>query len=66
MAKSYEVIERAGISNECACDAVKTVVKEANEEAHVAWFEVVEQRGRVTENGDIEHQVVVKIGRKRA
>ena len=63
MSKSFEVIERVGISNESISDAVKNVVEEANKEKQV---EVVEQRGRVTSEGKIEFQVKVNIGRKLA
>jgi len=64
MSENFEIVERVGISTECACSAVKSVVAEANEEKKVAWFEVIEQRGRVTSDGKIEFQVKVKIGRK--
>ncbi len=64
MSKSFEVIERVGISNESISDAIKNVLKEANEEKPVAWFEVVEQRGRLTSDGNVEFQVKIKIGRK--
>ncbi|MGK9477854.1 dodecin family protein [Melioribacter sp. OK-6-Me] len=64
MSKSFEVIERVGISNESISDAIKNVLKEANEEKPVAWFEVVEQRGRMTSDGNVEFQVKIKIGRK--
>jgi flavin-binding protein dodecin len=30
----------------------------------VGWFEVIEQRGRITTEGKVEFQVKVKIGRK--
>lgn len=64
MAKSYEIIERVGISTESTTDAINKVVIEANEEKQVSWFEAVEFRGRVTSEGKVEHQVTVKIGRK--
>lgn len=64
MSKSFEIIERVGISNESASDAIKKVVMEAHTESGVAWFEVVEHRGRVTHEDKIEFQVTVKIGRK--
>ena len=64
MSKTFEIIERVGISNERNSDAVKKVVMEANTEGGVSWFEVVEQRGRVTQDEKIEYQVTVKIGRK--
>lgn len=64
MSKSFEIIERVGISTESASDAIKSVVQEANSEKKVAWFEVIEERGRVTSDGKIEFQIKVKIGRK--
>lgn len=64
MAKSYEVIERVGISTESICDAASSVVSEAHQEKPVAWFKILEQRGRVTEEGKPEFQVIVEIRRK--
>ena len=63
MSKSFEVIERVGISTECPCNAIKEVVKEANAEKPIAWFEVIEERGRINSEGEVEFQCVVKIGR---
>jgi len=60
----YEVIERAGISYESISDAVKTIVSDAHAEKLVSWFEVKEYRGRGTEDGKVEFQVAVLIGRK--
>ena len=64
MSKSFEIIERVGISTESSSDAIKAAVLEANNEQKVGWFEVLEERGRVTQNGEVEFQVTVKIGRK--
>jgi dodecin len=64
MSKSFEIIERVGISYESASDAINKVVMEAHSEGNVAWFEVAEQRGRVTQDDKVEFQVTVKIGRK--
>lgn len=64
MASQFEVIELVGLSNESSSDAIKSVVAESNKTKPVAWFEVVEERGRVTSEGHIEFQVKVKIGRK--
>lgn len=64
MSKSFEIIQRVGISYESISDAIKKVVMEANLEGGVSWFEAVEQRGRVTNEDKIEFQVTVKIGRK--
>lgn len=64
MSRSYEIIERVGISTVSISDAINSVVQEANKEKSVSWFEAVEFRGRVTSEGKLEHQVTVKIGRK--
>jgi len=64
MSGSFEVIERVGVSQDSIAQAVKNVVEEANAEKKVAWFEIIEQRGRVTEQGKVEFQIKVKIGRK--
>lgn len=64
MAKSFEVIERVGISTESISTAVKEVIIEANYSKKVDWFEIVEQRGRITSEGKVEFQVKVQIGRK--
>ncbi|NJD21961.1 MAG: hypothetical protein FIA82_04745 [Melioribacter sp.] len=64
MSKTFEVVERVGISTEGVTEAVKEVILEANNEKKVGWFEVIEQRGRVTSDGKVEFQVKVRIGRK--
>ena len=65
MSTQFEIIERVGTSNESVSDAIKSVVMEAHKEKAVSWFEVLEQRGRVTQDDKIEYQVTVKLGRKR-
>ena len=60
----FEVIEMVGTLKESASDAVKSVILDANKEKQVSWFEVIEQRGRVISETEIEFQVKVKIGRK--
>ena len=40
MSNTFEIIERVGISNISSSDAIQKVVKEANEEKRVGWFEV--------------------------
>ena len=64
MSKTFEVIERVGVSTTSIEDAIKDVVLEAQEEKKIGWFEVVEQRGRITSEGKIEFQIKVRIGRK--
>lgn len=64
MSKTFEIIERVGISTESTTEAIKNAVLDANKENKVSWFEVVEERGRVTSEGKVEFQVTLKIGRK--
>jgi len=64
MSKSFEVIERMGISTESISIAVKELISEAGFTKKVEWFEIIDTRGRITSEGKIEFQVKVKIGRK--
>ena len=64
MSKTFEVIERVGISTEGVSEAVKEVVLEANSEKKIGWFEILEQRGRITSEGKVEFQVKIRLGRK--
>jgi flavin-binding protein dodecin len=64
MSKTFEVIERVGVSIISLEDAIREVVNEAQEEKKIGWFEITEQRGRITSEGKIEFQVKVRIGRK--
>lgn len=65
MSSQFEVLEMVGTSNESSSDAIKSVVMDAHKNGGVAWFEVIEERGRVTSEDQIEFQVKVKIGRKK-
>jgi len=56
----FEIIEKVGVSKQNYSEAVKNALKGIEEK--ISWFEVVEQRGRLTTDSDIEFQVVVKIG----
>jgi flavin-binding protein dodecin len=60
--QDFDIIEKAGVSYDSYCEAVKNALKSAHKK--VFWFEVVEQRGRMTEDDKIEFQVVVRIGCK--
>lgn len=63
MANSFEIVVRVGVSTKSVSEAISNAVKEANAEKAVSWFEVIEQRGRVTSAGEVEFQVTVKMGR---
>jgi len=60
MMNEFNIIEKVGISYTSYSDAVKQAIQHI--EKPVYWFEVIEQRGRMTEDQKIEFQVVVKIG----
>ncbi|MFA7289444.1 MAG: dodecin family protein [Melioribacteraceae bacterium] len=64
MSKTFEVIELVGVSTESLSDAIKQALEAAGKDKTVSWFEVTEQRGRVTQDDKVEFQVTVKIGRK--
>ncbi|MDX9924135.1 MAG: dodecin family protein [Ignavibacteriaceae bacterium] len=64
MSKTFEVVELVGISTESLSDAVKQALESSGKEKPVSWFEIKEQRGRVTQDDKIEFQVTIKIGRK--
>lgn len=59
---SSELIEKVGVSNVGFSDAVKTAVKEVQKDREVFWFQVLDQRGRVTNDGEIEFQVILRLG----
>ena len=56
----FEIIEKVGVSNKSYSEAVKNALKGIDKK--IFWFEVIEQRGRLTKDGDIEFQIVLKIG----
>lgn len=58
--KEFNIIEKVGISYTSYSDAVKQAIKSVDKQ--VFWFEVIEQRGKITEDNKIEFQVVIKIG----
>jgi len=61
----YKTIEIVGTSPISFAEAVKAAVAEASHTVrHMTWFEVVEERGRITDNQVDEFQVSVKIGFK--
>ena len=63
MADVYKKIELVGTSSESFSDAASNAIAKANESLrNMAWFEVVEQRGRVADGKIAEYQVTVKVG----
>ena len=61
----YKKVEIVGTSPVSFAEAVKTAVAEAGKSIrHMAWFEVVEQRGRIQDGQVAEFQVTINIGFK--
>ncbi len=61
----YKKVEIVGTSSVSFAEAVKTAVAEAGKSIrHMAWFEVVEQRGRIQDGEVAEFQVTINIGFK--
>jgi flavin-binding protein dodecin len=65
MAKTFKQIELVGISSDSYEDAIQNAVSKASESLRgIAWFEVLEQRGQVTDGKVTEYQVVLKVAFK--
>jgi flavin-binding protein dodecin len=62
MPSAFEYKEVVGISNESIEAAIKEGLDEAAKTHHVAWFEVVSVRGRMSDDETVEYQVSLKIG----
>ncbi len=61
----YKTIELVGTSPVSFAEAVKAAVAEAAHTVrHMAWFQVVEERGRIADDKVEEFQVSVKVGFK--
>jgi hypothetical protein len=65
MAGTYKIVELVGTSEVSFAEAVKNGVQEASKTIrHMDWFEVVSERGRISEGRVKEFQVTIKIGFK--
>jgi len=61
----YKLIEVVGTSPVSFAEAAKVAIAEAGETVrHMDWFEVVDQRGKISGGEVTEFQVTVKIGFK--
>lgn len=61
--KSFTLIEKVGISKTSYEEAIANIVKTITDK-QIGWYEVTELRGRVSEDGQLEYQVKVKIAVK--
>jgi flavin-binding protein dodecin len=65
MPGTYKKIEIVGTSPISFSEAVKAAVADASKTVrHMAWFEVLEQRGNIKDEKVSEYQVVLKVGFK--
>ena len=65
MPGTYKIIELVGTSPVSFAEAVKSAVQEASATVrHMDWFEVVEERGRISNGKVAEFQVTIKVGFK--
>jgi flavin-binding protein dodecin len=58
----FEVIERIGVSTKSMSDAVQNAIDNIGVDRNIHFFEIVQQRGKVDNNKNIEFQVILKIG----
>jgi dodecin len=60
----YKVIELAGSSEKSIEDAIRVAVARASKTLkHLRWFEVMQTRGHLGDDGAVKHwQVVLKVG----
>jgi dodecin len=62
---TFKVIELVGTSPVSFAEAVKSAVAEASKTVrNMGWFEVVQQRGRISDGVVAEFQVTIKVGFK--
>ena len=65
MSATYKVIELVGTSPVSFAEAVKAAISEASKSVrNMSWFEVIEERGRISDGQVAEFQVTVKVGFK--
>jgi flavin-binding protein dodecin len=65
MSGTYKITELVGTSSVSFAEAVKAAVAEAAKTVrHLAWFQVVEERGRIADGQVQEFQVTIKVGFK--
>jgi hypothetical protein len=63
MSDIFKKVDIVGTSDVGFSEAVKAAVAEAGKTIrHMAWFEVVEQRGGIKDGAVAEFQVTVRIG----
>ncbi|MBI5492698.1 MAG: dodecin domain-containing protein [Deltaproteobacteria bacterium] len=65
MDRTYKKVELVGISSKSFEDAVNNAIDKAAKSLHgMAWFEVTEQHGKITDGKITEFQSVIKVAFK--
>ena len=65
MPGTYKLVEIVGTSPTSFAEAARAAIADASKTIrHMDWFEVVEQRGRITDGKVQEFQVTLKVGFK--
>ena len=61
MDRVYKKLELVGISPDSYKEAINNAIEKAAKTIHgLAWYEIVEQRGHITDGKVTEYQVVLK------
>ncbi len=65
MDRTYKQIELVGISEKSYEAAIQNAISKASQSLHgLSWYEIIEQRGRISEGKVVEFQVIIKIALK--
>ena len=65
MDRTYKQIELVGIAKESYEKAIQNAIGKASQTLEdIAWFEVIEQRGKVSSGKVVEYQVIIKVAFK--
>ena len=65
MDRTYKQIELVGIAEEGYEEAIQNAISKASQTLEdMAWFEVIEQRGKVSSGKVVEYQVIIKVAFK--
>jgi hypothetical protein len=65
MDRVYKKLELVGISPDSYKEAINNAIEKAAKSIHgLAWYEIIEQRGHITDGKVTEYQVVLKVAFK--
>jgi len=63
MSKVYKMVELVGTSTKSMEDATKNALEKASQTIrNMSWFEVIEIRGGISKELEVEWQVTLKVG----